>query len=243
MDTMEVENQPESKISFRFPAEQHPRLHFISPRSGKPNHKEAFIKQNGFYFPYGRINLNIPLKPQNVDIRSVINGISFMEIVSNFTPTNPRINPIMFSNIMDNSMYKILEEIFQMYHHNIPPFRIDDVFIANNGIGDVFLQIHTSSTLTNIFDTITEFINVMKTIMFENRYLLFHFHKYLLKFSRFLWSYNSLETNTREVMRKIISEAVSYYISCNTFDSQMPYEFSVSTINGQGTPAGGTFGA
>lgn len=105
MDTMEVENQPESKISFRFPAEQHPRLHFISPR-------EAFIEQNGFYFPYGRINLNIPLKPQNVDIRSVINGISFMEIVSNFTPTNPRINPIMFSNIMDNSMYKILEEIF-----------------------------------------------------------------------------------------------------------------------------------
>ena len=68
--------------------------------------------------------------------------------------------------------------------------------------------------------------------MFENSHLFYYFGEHVLKFSRFLWNKNSSQVNTIEMMRTVISDATSYYITCcNDIESEMPYEFSVSTIN------------
>ena len=183
------------------------------------------------YFPYGKFDSRIP---PNLNINVIVHGLSFIDTIKNFNPNNTQITPNILTKIVNNSMHRIFEQIFRLYYNNVPPFIIDDALISNSGMGEVLLSTHISniSNISNIFDTVSEFVKLLKSFMFENSHLFYYFGEHVLKFSRFLWNKNSSQVNTIEMMRTVISDATSYYITCcNDIESEMPYEFSVSTIN------------
>jgi tRNA A-37 threonylcarbamoyl transferase component Bud32 len=188
------------------------------------------VRESQEYFPYGPFDITIPPNDSADPI-----GLSLVERLRMFNSSRDKLRP--FFEIIENSLARTLEEIYRMYHGGITSFIIDDVIVSNYGVGKhAFIKKHSSpmNQVLNIYDTINIFVNSLKEMMFHNLDLLHYLGQHVVKFSRSLWNRDSSKINTESVMKKVISNATNYYISCSDATNHLPDKFSVATITPRG---------
>jgi tRNA A-37 threonylcarbamoyl transferase component Bud32 len=176
------------------------------------------------YLPYGEIPENAPIFNE-VGVTSLDNYLSVIE------PSD------YFNTFMDNALSTSINDIYRRYRSTRTPFRVSEIFVNKYGFSRLLIDANEDVTdfdkRTELYNTISDFVYKLKSIMYQYEDLIEYMYPHILKVSRYLWN-RYPNANNYGVTILVISNAVKQYIKF-TGDGELPYDLSVSTITENGT--------